>query len=303
MKNFLLSLLIVSISFLCTTFILNSLLEKNVKESTSALVTTSEAENEEDNITQDENDEPSELTYEPSGDSDYSEILLNYNKWKEYQEENIELSTDFIPLDDLGDEISKKIFLEKLKTGKYIPVKRFEEDYMYQLYKFDTDTDKKIVKDIKRISNITYSYFLEEGKAFPEFDFKDLNGNEFSTNNTRGKLLVIECWYINCTKCVQEFPKLNKLYDKYEAHENIVFLSLSFDKSAKLKKFLAKKEFRYPVVADKKEFLQNKVQAKQYPTHLIIDEYGNILKMVNNVNALTLALDTTVNGDLLDDSM
>ena len=303
MKNLLLSLLIVAISFLGTTFVLNSMLSKNIEGPDSAVVTTADNYDDESDDTDEtsENSESSAETFVSSSDLDFLEILSDHDSWKDYQNENIELSTDFIAIDDEGIEVDKKDFLERLLTGKYIPLKRPEAEYMYQLYRFDSDTDEKIGKSIKSISSVAYSYFLKEGTPFPAFDFKDINGNEFSTNNTSGKLLVIECWYIQCTKCIQEFPKLNDLYDRYEAHDDVVFLSLSFDKSAKLKKFLAKKEFRYPVVADKKEFLQNKIQAKQYPTHLIIDEYGNILKMVNNVDSLILALDTIVNGNLLDD--
>ena len=77
-----------------------------------------------------------------------------------------------------------------------------------------------------------------------------------------------------------------------------MFVSLAFDKEAELKKFLSRKEFRYPVVAEQKSFMKNDMGVIQYPTHVIINKYGDIEKMVNNIDSLILALDTLVNGSL-----
>jgi len=114
-----------------------------------------------------------------------------------------------------------------------------------------------------------------------------------------GNILVIKCWFIQCKTCVEEFPKINELYDRYESHNNVVFLSLAFDKPDKLKKFLTKKEFRYPVIAEQKKFMQNEMGIVQYPTHIIIDQYGDIKKMVNSIDSLILALDSTENEEIL----
>ena len=41
--------------------------------------------------------------------------------------------------------------------------------------------------------------------------------------------------------------------------------------------------------------MSKELKVKQYPTHLIVDSNGVILKMVNNVHTLTLELDRIMN--------
>ncbi|TYP99458.1 peroxiredoxin [Tenacibaculum adriaticum] len=289
MKNFLISILSISISFFVTTFILQKIDNSKVP---SIVV------KEEQSIAT-EKIKPIESTVKAG----LAKIVVDFEKWKDYHKENIDLSTDFIGVDEDGIEIEKEDFLSNLLTGEYIPIKLPDADYMYQLYELTESSDEKISKSIKSSSTIIYSYFKKEGEPLPEFNFVDLNSNSYTSESTKGKILVIKCWFINCTVCVQEFPKLNELYDRYEGYDNVVFLSLAFDEADKLKNFLSKKEFRYPVVAEQKKYMTDEMEVKQYPTHLIIDEYGNIEKMVNNVDSLILALDTMMNDNALENEI
>ena len=290
MKNVLISLLTISISFFITTLVLGNFSTTSTGVSTTnGVVTTTEA-----------TEESNSPIVASADDLEFSDTLETYELWKDYYTDNIDLATDFVPVDRDGSEITKKDFLEKLKTGKYVPVKLNEAETLYQLYRIDDESHEKIAKTIKAKADIAYHYYLKEGEAMPEFRFKDLNGNLYTKDNTIGNILVIECWYTQCTTCIEEFPKINDLYDRYEGHDDVIFLSLAFEKSAKLKKFLSKIEFRYPAVANQKEFMKNKLGIIQYPTHIIVDEYGTIVKMVNNADSLILALDTIANEGLLD---
>lgn len=295
MKNILTSILCIALSFCATYFTLNNF----HKSSTKPLTET----NDNIDVIEDESDESNSIVKNDSSSLDFSNITSDYEKWSEYDKENIALSSDFIPVDVKGEEITKKEFLERLKTGNYIPVKLFEANNMYQLYSLEKDTDEKIVKSIKNKSSTIYNYFLKEGTDFPEFDFTDLNGNNYTSANTKAQYLVIECWFVQCTQCIQEFPKLNILYDKYESYEDILFFSLAFDKPEKIKKILAKKEFRYPVVANQKAFIKDKIKPTQYPVHIIVDKYGTIIKVLNNVDSLKTTLDNLMTGDLINEEM
>ena len=307
MKNFLISLLTICLSCFATLYFLNnrynkvSLAKTKNKVIPKKTITKADTEIKVDkpSIPLKEDISNNDVTNFDTNNINFSEILASYNSWRKYHKEYIDLSTDFIAVNSNGNEISKKEFLNELKTGNFIPKKLFDDEYMYQLHDSEDNADKKISKSIKSSSNTLYKYLLKEGKAFPDFDFKDLNGNTFSKNELLGKIVVIKCWFIQCKVCVEEFPKINELYDRYESHENVVFLSLAFDKPEKLKKFLTRKEFRYPVIAEQKKFMKKEMGVIQYPTHIILDEYGDIKKMVNNIDSLILSLDTMVNGNIL----
>lgn len=296
MKNILPSLASICISFLVTILILNATGNNSKENNLSTEVTGLESSNIEDNTT-------TTRVSEKSVSQDFSDTLLDYDTWKTYDKDNIDLTTNFIGVDLSGNEISKKEFLEKLKTGNYASVKLFDAEYMYQLYSIGNKADERISKYIKTSSNAIYSYYLKEGRAFPEFSFIDLNDNLYTSENTKGKTLVIECWFVQCTQCIGELPIKNDLYDRYEGHDNVLFLGLAFDTPDKLKKFLSKKEYRYPVIPNQKDFIKNKIGAVQYPTHIIVDQYGDIKKMVNNIESLSIALDNIINEDFITEDM
>ena len=125
-----------------------------------------------------------------------------------------------------------------------------------------------------------------EGTYFPDFKFTDLNGEKYNSDNTKGKTLILKCWFINCKPCIAEFPELNQLVERNSDQEDILFISLAMDSKENLDKFLAKKAFRYKTIPNQREFMEKTLNIKLYPTHFIIDKNGLIEKVVNKSSEL-----------------
>jgi len=211
-------------------------------------------------------------------------LLKDFMKWWIYYNESINLSSDFIAIDNSSNKISKETFLKELTSGKYIPVKLIPNDtskIYYKLFQFNQQSYKDVSSAIINASIVEYEHFKMEGQQFPKFSFTDLNGKLYTNENTKGKIVVLKCWYINCVACVAEFPGLNELVDQYKDRNDIVFVSLAFNDEADLKEFLLKKPFNYTIVPDQKSYLKDILKVKLYPTHFIIDKNGNIVKVVN----------------------
>lgn len=222
---------------------------------------------------------------------DTEDIQKSFDNWEAYTKENIDLMSTFTPLDDEGAIMEKGIFLTLLRTGAYIPVKSEKDGkVLYQLTGIDDSADEKIKKSIVSKASIAHQYFKMEGKKLPDYNFVDLKGKAHNKADTKGKLLVIKCWFITCKVCVEEFPELNELVDKYK-DDKIEFVSLAFDKKDELVEFLETKEFKYPTIPEQKDYMAKKLKVKQYPTHLIVDANGVIIKMVSNVKTLTSELE------------
>ena len=222
---------------------------------------------------------------------DTEDIQKSFDNWEAYTKENIDLMSTFTPLDDEGAVMEKGIFLTLLRTGAYIPVKSEKDGKVqYQLTGINDSADEKIKKSIVSKASIAHQYFKMEGKKLPDYNFVDLKGKAHNKADTKGKLLVLKCWFITCKVCVEEFPELNELVDKYK-DDKIEFVSLAFDKKDELVEFLETKEFKYPTIPEQKEYMAKKLKVKQYPTHLIVDANGIIIKMVNNVKTLTSELE------------
>ncbi len=296
MKNLLITIITMTVSFGITYYVLANVLKEGSNTSSSFNSTVAS-----DVTTSDTEIENTVKKYNNNADNemipDLENILDSIDNWKVYYTENINLSSDFIALNSEGIEIDKELFLSELSSGYFAPVKLLYSENMYQLYELD-DTQKDISTFVRDTSGTAYTYYLKEGTKFPEFDFTDLNGTRFSSENTKGKILIIKCWFIDSKNCVEEFPELNQLYDEYEAYEDVIFLSLAFDDSDKLREFLIKKEFRYPVIANQKEYITEELEVKQYPVHLVVNEEGYIEKMVSNFEELKKVIYKIAQPDL-----
>jgi peroxiredoxin len=223
---------------------------------------------------------------------DFNSIEKDFRTWWNYHYKNINLSSDFVAIDNVSKKIRKEDFLKILTSGDFIPLRLISKDSItyYKLFKLDPIADNGIRSAIKNNAASYYKNYKMEGTDFPVFDFKDLNGVVYNNENLKGKIVLIKCWYIGCTACVAEFPKLNDLVETYQDRNDIVFISLAFDSEEKLKKFLSQKITKYAVVANQETFLRKELGIEKYPTHIILDRDGKILKVINRADELLFAL-------------
>jgi len=227
-----------------------------------------------------------------SPEADPIQIQKNFAEWSAYQTKNIMLSRDFVALDILSKEISKESFLDQLANGNLIPIKLKSNDsiYYYKLFKIQPKSDTSIKATINQIGFDAYKNYKMEGTAFPNFSFKDLNGNLVSNESMKGKIIVIKCWYIHCTPCIREFPQVNKLTEEYKERKDILFISLAEDSPEQLKAFLARKPLSYAVIPDMKIYMNEKLDLNAFPTHFILNKEGLIAKVLPNFESLEVAL-------------
>lgn len=117
----------------------------------------------------------------------------------------------------------------------------------------------------KQFSNLT-------GIAFKDFAVEDVHGNPVNSADLRGKVLVLNFWFVACPPCIREIPELNRLVARYSDKE-VEFVALARDSEDLLGKFLAHSNFDYRVVANATAIArQNHVYA--YPSHMVIDANG-----------------------------
>jgi thiol-disulfide isomerase/thioredoxin len=107
-------------------------------------------------------------------------------------------------------------------------------------------------------------------------------------------LLVLKYWFINCVPCVEEMPELNQMLKRYRNRKDLLFVSVAMDGPAELRSFLLSHQFNYAVVPNQKTWLTNTMEARSYPTHIIVDKTGKIVKVVNTAHALQAALAKTL---------
>jgi peroxiredoxin len=106
----------------------------------------------------------------------------------------------------------------------------------------------------------------------PPFAVKDLKSNSLKLEDLKGKVVVLNFWFVECKPCVSEIPELNELVHDFQKEE-IVFIALGLNKAEQMKKFLKKSPFNYQVVPDAKE-VANQFAVDGFPTSVVIDKEG-----------------------------
>lgn len=221
-------------------------------------------------------------------------LTKDFMTWYTYAYNQAPLGRDFEGLDVSARPLARKAFLDELATGKFIVLKVQEAagpqaPPRYKLYPLAA-SQQQIAPVSKQLADMELANYRLEGQPLPAFAFSDLQGKRYTPASTRGKVLVLKTWFIKCKTCVEEFPQVNALVDKYKANPDVEFVSLALDDSAELKQFLASREFKYAVVPESQTYIRDSLQFNAFPTHLVVGKDGKIAKVATTVADLTAAL-------------
>lgn len=220
--------------------------------------------------------------------ADPQTIVKSYAALMDYYSAHLYLSEDFAAYDINGHTISKGDFLRAVTTGNYLPLQLYEKNnkLSYKLYKLGKNANYDVKDMLKQIGLTAYGCYQMEGKQFPKFRYVDLNGNIYTSENTKGKIVVLKGWFIGCKPCVAEMPMLNKLTEEYKNREDIVFVSIAWDSKKALEAFEKRVGFKYAIVPVTMSYIQKDLNTTGYPVHWVINKKGIVVKMTYDANEM-----------------
>jgi len=135
------------------------------------------------------------------------------------------------------------------------------------------------------------------GKPALPFSVTDINGKNYSLEGLKGKVIVINFWFVECKPCVMEMPELNKVVEKYKNKE-VVFLGFAINEKEKIEKFLKTTTYKYNVVPSAQEVVQS-YGVNSFPTHILIDKNGIIAYSASGLGETTIQdLDKVIENSL-----
>ena len=102
-----------------------------------------------------------------------------------------------------------------------------------------------------------------------------LDGRRYDLSALTGKVVVINLWFIGCSPCRKEIPRLNELVTEFSG-QPVIFLAPAFDSTELLREFLKKTPFEYQVVPNAEQMITSQFNATAFPTHIVIDQNGLI---------------------------
>jgi peroxiredoxin len=135
-------------------------------------------------------------------------------------------------------------------------------------------------KEPKKNQNETK--IIESIKA-PDFTFEDVDGNEHTLSNYKGKVVLINFWTIYCPSCRREITSLIELYKKHK-DKGLVILGIGIDKNPnRLKTFSKLNNINYTILLADIE-IAKKYSLKGVPTTFIMNKEGELTDTILGYN-------------------
>jgi len=110
----------------------------------------------------------------------------------------------------------------------------------------------------------------------PRFNAKTMNGEIFTNQTTKGKVVLLEFWTTWCPYCSTEAPFVDKINKEY-GDKGLLVLTINVGESKKtVKKYLEQHPRTTRTILTDDTNLAAMYEAVEYPIYVVIDKSGNI---------------------------
>ncbi len=165
------------------------------------------------------------------------------------------------------------------------------------LAKGDIEKAKETVAELKLIDSRAADSFGNElsgtiriGMEAPIFSVTDFNGKPVDLSKSKGNITVIDFWATWCDPCIQEFPKVKKMYSKFK-NKGILFIGVSLDDDIEdLRGFVKQEEVEWPQVFDGKRWkgtIPALYNIQIIPTMIVLDRENKIRYIGSSTDGVT----------------
>lgn len=133
-------------------------------------------------------------------------------------------------------------------------------------------------------------HIVNTGDVAPSFSLEDINGNDLSLDQFKGKLVLLDFGAAWCVPCKNEIPEVKRIYEKYHP-KGFEIISVSFDKDkTSWKESVKNEKLNWQHVYEGIDNVGNEgTISKSYyvqpiPAYILIDEEGIIIDRYRNAD-------------------
>ena len=140
------------------------------------------------------------------------------------------------------------------------------------------------------VHKIEYGNWTGEVQAqqVANFELQNKEGAVVNNQTLKGKIVLFDFWYINCGPCWKNFPKLQQIYNKYEANPLVEVYAVNrpmrYDKPSALFSKIEDKGYTFPVLKGSQNVMDI-LGVYKYPTVMILNQNGDMVFMGELRNA------------------
>jgi thiol-disulfide isomerase/thioredoxin len=175
-----------------------------------------------------------------------------------------------------------------------------DEHQEYLIYSMYTPDGHRIITEAMKKRKPAESEQFHAGDVFKPFNERDINGQKFDLKKDKGKVYVINFWFINCPPCRAEIPDLNDIVEKYKDNKDVVFIAICLDDADRINTFLKLYPFNYHII-DNGRYIAEKYGVHLYPTNLVVNREGKVAySSVSNQSSNQYWISKTIDEALLE---
>lgn len=139
------------------------------------------------------------------------------------------------------------------------------------------------------------SGMLRIGMEAPAFNVEDFNGKQVDLSKYKGSIIIIDFWATWCAPCIQEFPNMKKMYNKFK-DKGVQFIGVSLDDDIEdLRGFVKQEEVEWPQIFDGKRWkgaLPALYHVQAVPTMFVLDRENKIRYIGSDTESVTRIVTT-----------
>ena len=124
----------------------------------------------------------------------------------------------------------------------------------------------------------------QEGMQMPDASVSLIDGARIPLSSFRGKVLVLNFWFIGCPVCRAIKPQLNEFKAQFAGRDDIVFLAVTGDPEGKVKDYLKKEPFDYLQATDSADALAM-FKHGGYPKNIVVSKTGEMVYWRSTIKA------------------
>ena len=133
-------------------------------------------------------------------------------------------------------------------------------------------------RELERAERYQRSALVGIGDRVPAFAVADIEGREFSTDDLRGKVLVINFFATWCGPCKLELPHVAEIFSDYQSYDNFRLIVIGRGETQEvIREFCDKHQITVPMAADPDETIYNMfADGGSIPRTIVVSPTGTI---------------------------
>jgi peroxiredoxin len=131
------------------------------------------------------------------------------------------------------------------------------------------------------LHNETVAKGQDQHEAAYDFTLQDLEGEERSLSDFKGKGVVLNFWATYCPPCEKEMPYLDNVYQEYKEKGIEILAVNAKEPRIFVSPFVEEKNLSFPILLDRTGTTVDEYQVLNLPTTFFIDEDGVIVEKIS----------------------